>query len=212
MGGNLERLLQHDPNRPKRASDGPLHEADKRWSAAPPKKGTTQRNYADVEHGDLFKEHGMLGDSQRGDLFWNGRIRIYIILYYDGLEVANPLGFARGKYQLELFLYSIVNLDSSVRTSPPSFIYIQLACIAFESDVKRYGPAKVFAGIDSETNEPDPARWATPGAQLRALDVGMLMHVNAADGTRPKDPTTVHAYALLLIADMLAAHKLRPWS
>lgn len=93
--------------------------SQRRWSAIPPPKGTTQRVYADVDEGDLFKEHEVLGDSQRGNPFWNGRIRICIKLYYDGLEVANPLGFTRGKYQLGVFLYSIVNLNAAVRTSPP---------------------------------------------------------------------------------------------
>ena len=203
MSSNLERLAQNDPQALEM-----LHRTNKEWSATPPPVGTTKRIYIDIPSGDLFHEHEILGDSQRGNPYWNGRIRICIVLYYDGLEVANPLGFARGKHQLGVFLYSIVNLDATVRTSPP---YIQLAGIALESDVKRYGPAKVFSGIDPETHQPDPNLWATPGAQLRLLNTGVPMDILAEDGTRPESPTPVHAHALLLIADMLAAHKLGPW-
>ena len=147
---------------------------------------TTTRVYADIPDGDLFDDHEMLGASQRGNPKWKGRIEICIVLYYDGLEVANPLGFARGKHQLGVFLYSIVNLDATVRTSPP---YIQLAGIALESDVKRFGPTKVFSGIDPDKHEPDPQLWATPGAQLRELDKGVPMYILAEDGSTPPDST-----------------------
>ena len=198
---NLKRLLQNDPQALEM-----VHATQKEWSAKMPPKGTEKRIYTDVTSGDLFHDHEMLGDSQRGNPKWNGRIRLCILMYYDGLEVANPLGFARGKHQLGVFLYTIVNLDATVRSSPP---YIQLAGIALESDVKRYGPAKVFGGIDPITKQPDPKLWATPGAQMRLLDAGVSTSLQADDGcVRPHD---VHAWVLLVIADMLAAHKLGPW-
>ena len=126
---NIERLLQNDPNALEM-----VHRTQKEWSKTRPTRGTTTRVYADIPDGDLFDDHAMLGASQRGNPNRKGRIRICIVLYYDGLEVAYPLGFARGKHQLGVFLCSIVNLDATVRTSPP---YIQLAGIALESDVKR---------------------------------------------------------------------------
>ena len=203
ISGSIPRVCQNDPNALEM-----IHRTQEEWSKNAPPRGTTKRIYLDIPHGDLFQEHEMLGDTQRGNPYWKGRIRIAIVLYYDGLEVANPLGFARGKHQLGVFLYSIINLDPTVRPPPP---YIQLAGIALESDSKRYGPAKVFSGIDPITHEPDPELWATPGAQLRTLSAGVPMPILAKDGTMPKDPTPVHVYTLMLIADMLAAHKLGPW-
>lgn len=209
ISSNIERVCQHDEQALEM-----VHRTQKEWSKKTPPRGTTKRVYADIPSGNLFGDHERLGDAQRGNPEWNGKIRICIVLYYDGLEVANPLGFARGMHQLGVFLYSIVNLDATVRTSPP---YIQLAGIALESDVKRYGPAKVFSGVDPISGQPDPELWATPGAQLRLMDHGVPMDLLAEDGTQPcgEDgkpvPTIVHAWALLLVADMLAAHKLGPW-
>ena len=65
--------------------------------------------------------------------------------------MANPLGFARGKHQLGVFLFSLVNLDSTVRTTPG---YIQIAGIVLESDVKKFGPLLTFAGVNPTTIKP----------------------------------------------------------
>lgn len=102
-----------------------------------------------------------------------------------------------------MFLFSLVNLDSTVRTTPG---YIQIAGIVLESDVKKYGPLVTFAGVDPVTRKPDPALWATPGAQMRSLDAGVPM---ALVGN--PNPTLVHGWKLLFIADMLALHKLNPF-
>ena len=90
-----------------------------------------------------------------------------------------------------------------MRTTPG---YIQIAGIVLESDVKKFGPLVTFAGIDPVTRKPDPALWATPGAQLRAFNVGVPM--NLPDNS---NPTLTHAWMLLFIADMLALHKLNPF-
>ena len=116
--------------------------------------------------------------------------------------MANPLGYARGKHQLGVFLFSLVNLDPTVRTTPG---YIQIAGIVLESDVKKFGPLVTFAGIDPTTMKPDPALWATPGAQMRTLDAGVPMTLLGSD------PTPVHGWMLIFIGDMLALHKLNPF-
>lgn len=116
------------------------------------------------------------------------------------LQVANPLGVARGKHQLGVFMFSIVNLDANVRTTPG---YIQIAGIVLEKDVKRWGPLRTFAGVDPVTRKPDPKLWATPGAQLRAFHAGISMNLPIST-----EATLARGWALLVIADMLAAHKL----
>lgn len=117
--------------------------------------------------------------------------------------MANPLGFARGKHKLGVFLFSLVNLDASVRTTPG---YIQVAGIVLESDVKKFGPLVCFAGVDPQTRQPNPKLWATPSAQLRALHEGVQMNL-----PMNSNPTPVHAWMVLFIADMLAMHKLNPF-
>lgn len=99
-------------------------------------------------------------------------------------------------------MFSLVNLDSTVRTTPG---YIQIAGIVLESDVKKFGPLVTFAGVDPTTMKPDPALWATPGAQMRALDAGVPMALASSN------PTPVHGWMLLFIGDMLALHKLNPF-
>jgi hypothetical protein len=118
--------------------------------------------------------------------------------------VANPLGFARGKHQLGVFLYTLVNLASTVRTTPG---YIQVAGIVLETDMKKFGPLVCFAGVDPQTGRPDPKLWATPSAQLRALDCGVHMNLPALSAK----PTPTHAWLLLFLGDMLAVHKLNPF-
>ena len=116
--------------------------------------------------------------------------------------MANPLGFARGKHQLGGFLYSLVNLDATVRTT---LGYIQIAGIVLESDVKKFGPLVVFSGVAPKTGESDPELWVTPSAQVRALDAEVLMAVGSPG------PTPVHGWMLICLADMLAMYKLNPF-
>lgn len=100
-------------------------------------------------------------------------------------------------------MYSIVNLESTVRTTPG---YIQVAGIVLERDVKRWGAIRVFSGVDPETRKPDPKLWATPGAQLRAMDLGTPLNL-----PHSPTPTLTCGWVLLVVADMLAAHKLNPF-
>lgn len=221
MSQVIERLLQQDP----RALEMVLR-TQKTWFEKRPPKGASETIYMDITDGQVFRDHPQLGDIQRGKPL-GGRIRLGIIMYYDGLEVtsgpppprartpalmlmcvnclqvANPLGFARGKHQLGVFMFALVNLEATVRTTPG---YIQIAGIVLESDVKKFGPLVTFAGVNPVTREPDPDLWATPGAQLRALDEGVLMNVPGG-----ASPTPTHGWLVLFIADMLAMHKLNPF-
>mmetsp|Transcript_2699 Transcript_2699/g.9047 ORF Transcript_2699/g.9047 Transcript_2699/m.9047 type:complete len:112 (-) Transcript_2699:541-876(-) len=38
-------------------------------------------------------------------------VRVGLLLYYDEVEVCNPLGTARGKHKIGAFYYSILNLN-----------------------------------------------------------------------------------------------------
>ena len=89
MARALERLLQEDP----RALEMVLR-TQAEWAAMPPTAGTSKHVYADVTDGWLFKEHPELGDAQRGQP-QNGRVRLAICMYYDGLEVCRTPARAR---------------------------------------------------------------------------------------------------------------------
>lgn len=84
MARTIERLLQEDP----RAMEMVLA-SQRKWFMTPPRKGTAQKIYLDVDDGLLFDEHPELGAAQRGTGA-NGKIRLCIIMYYDGLEVGCP--------------------------------------------------------------------------------------------------------------------------
>lgn len=77
----IERLLQCDA----RALEMVI-ETQKRWFAKPPASGTSQKIYVDIPDGLNWEEHPELGAAQRGKA-QGGRIKIAIIMYYDGLEV-----------------------------------------------------------------------------------------------------------------------------
>ena len=84
MTRTIERLLQEDP----RAMEQVLA-SQKKWFIDPPRKGTAQKIYLDVDDAFLFDEHPELGACQRGKGA-NGKIRLCLIMYYDGLEVGCP--------------------------------------------------------------------------------------------------------------------------
>lgn len=81
MTRTIERLFQLD----SRAWEMVLA-SQRKWFASQPQKGTAQKVYVDVDDGLLFDEHPELGAAQRGKAA-NGKIRLCIIMYYDGLEV-----------------------------------------------------------------------------------------------------------------------------
>lgn len=125
---------------------------------------------ADVEDGENFLSHPRLG-RQSGDL---GMTKVAITLYYDDIEVANPLGFAAGKHALGCIYIVINNLDPSIRTAMP---YIQVATLATVTNIKRYGMLRIISGAD-DAGAPIPSgHESSIGAQLRRFDIGVKIQV-----------------------------------
>jgi hypothetical protein len=124
------------------------------------------------------------------------------------LQPANPLGHAKHKYCVGAFYYAIINLDPDIRMGLP---YIQLACLAFESDISLFGMELVVSGPIDE-----PVTGSSIGASMRRLDAGMELNLPDDDaGGDLSDRSTgklhmekIYAWVCLICADFPAAAKL----
>nr|XP_012218876.1 PREDICTED: uncharacterized protein LOC105670111 [Linepithema humile] len=65
-----------------------------------------------------------------------------IQLYYDELEIVNPLGSKTGVHKLGAFYYTIQNLPPHINSELSSIHVLLLCC---DSDVKKYGFKKILA-------------------------------------------------------------------
>ena len=74
-----------------------------------------------------------------------GGIPLVFILYYDGLEVVNGLGQARGTHKLGCFYWALVNINQADR-----FKHIHLATVALEKDVSHFRPEVIIGGREDE--------------------------------------------------------------
>ena len=89
--------------------------------------------YLDLPDGERFRNHPELGDNaDRSD----GSLRLAFILYYDDVEVVNPIGAFHGKHKLGLFYWTLVNLSQERRMSLRN---MNLMTVALESDIDYYG-------------------------------------------------------------------------
>ena len=84
----------------------------------------TLKGYCD---GEQYKQH---------DLFRDHPNALRIQLYYDDVEVTNPLGSKTGVHKLGLFYYSIQNLPRRLNSSLNS---VMLLAVCYASDLKKYG-------------------------------------------------------------------------
>jgi hypothetical protein len=105
-------------------------------------------------------------------------------LFYDDVEVTNPLGSKTGIHKLGLFYYTIQNLPLNVNSSMNS---VFLLAVCYTSDIKKYG----FQPI------PDP--FIKEIKQLKS-DSGVKLH---SDGR----VCEVHGTLVSYSADTLAAHE-----
>ena len=93
--------------------------------------------------------------------------------------------------------------------------YIQLACVAFESDISLFGMELVISGSIDEPK----ATGSSIGASMRRLDEGMELNLpdDDAGGTLCHSSTgklhkeTIFAWVSLICADYPAAAKLGCW-
>ena len=78
--------------------------------------------YRDYHDGSFVKNHPILSDPRA----------LAIVLYYDELEVANPLGSFAKKHKLGMFYWSLANIYPKFRSSKRA---IQLYAIATHEDI-----------------------------------------------------------------------------
>lgn len=130
----LERLLQHDPYARDlilRASEqykqGDMHCVESEW-------------LNDITDGSIARNHPHLLRAASPDEVDD--VRIGLIVYYDDVEVCNPLGVAKGKHSIGCFYYAIINLPPRLRMSKNC---VQLFSLASSKALKQYGAARSSA-------------------------------------------------------------------
>ena len=107
MEKELQKLLRGNTELCKR-----LQRAADSWAKERPEAGTRRYVFADISDGAIMRNHPELGEkADRSD----GSLRLAFILYYDDLEVVNPLGAFHGRHQLGMFYWALVNIDASER-------------------------------------------------------------------------------------------------
>jgi hypothetical protein len=89
---------------------------------------------------------------------WQNKNLMRIVLYFDEIEVKNPLGDASGAYKLGMFKFIILNLGSQ-NNSKVKNIY-QIAT-AYAEDIKFYGVIDILSAIRYDIQEPE-----TEGIQI----------------------------------------------
>lgn len=129
------------------------------------------RGYQD---GSQYKQHGLFRD-------YPNALRFQI--FYDDVEVTNPIGSKAGVHKLGMFYYSIQNLPKRMNCTMNS---IYLLAAAYSTDVKRYGFEPILRPFVKEMNSFE----SDDGVQLL---IGDRMR-------------TIHGSLVSLCADTLAAH------
>ena len=147
----LAKLLQNDAS----AVAAVLHSA-KRWKASLEERGASvsrkskkvcgaTRTFSDIEDGEAF--FPFLSAVQRDTADWENSTPIALMLYYDGLEVNNGLGHARGTHKMGCFYWALVNLEPERRLQLSN---IHLHAVCLEKHVSQFGPEIVLSGPNPE--------------------------------------------------------------
>ena len=79
--------------------------------------------------------------------FWSNKKTLRLILYYDDIEIKNPLGEANGVYKLGMFYFSINNLTRKHNSNLKN-IFVISAC--YTEDIKKYGMNTILELIKNE--------------------------------------------------------------
>ena len=179
MKEELEAMLAKDPS-----LHAQLKQASEAWATERPEPGDSRTVYADFCDGDVLQSHPGLGRaSDRSD----GTVRLAFILYYDDLEVVNPLGAFHGTHKLGMFYWALVNIAPSERMS---FHNLHLMTVALVSDIDYYGIEQVISGLPGDNSF---------GSAMTALDGGM--DVQLAGGSTER----MRGWCICLSADYPAA-------
>ena len=161
-----------------------LQQASDSWAQEQPQPGETRTVFADLTDGARFKAHPGLGtDADRSD----GSLRLAFILYYDDLEVVNPLGAFHGRHKLGMFYWALVNIEQETRMA---FHNLHLMTVALVSDIDYYGIQQVVSGLPGDSSF---------GSAMTNLDAGI--NLTLPDGSKQ----LVRGWCVCLSADYPAA-------
>lgn len=106
---------------------------------------------------------------QQHEIFRNHPHALRFQLYYDDVEVTNPLGSKTGIHKLGLFYYSIQNLPQHLNSSMSS-VYLLAAC--YTNDLKKYGFKKILDPFLDDMKELE----SQAGVQLTIDDQEVNVH------------------------------------
>ena len=167
----LQALIKHDYGAAHQ-----IKESAFRWSAAgaaaaATRDGVTLNKLSDITDGNIFKTHPMLGTTSRPILCTisgGDAIKTAWKAYYDDVEVANPLGVARGVHALGALYVSLINLCPETRNR---LEYTFLVTLAKTSVIKKYGMTVILSGADSSGNV--SGTDFSLGAQMRRFNSGV---------------------------------------
>lgn len=140
-------------------------------------KKSPQGFYTGFQDGELMMQHGFLIEHPK---------TLRLQLYYDDVEVVNPLGSKTGTHKLGLFYYSIQNLPHHYNASMNS-VFVLAVC--YSADLKKYGFDPILDPFVKEMKKLE----ADTGVEI----------INTAGNL-----LNVHGTLVSLSADSLAAHEL----
>lgn len=151
--GELEAMAAADPSVIEQ-----FEKAAAAWAKERPSPGDRREVYVDFSDGQAMHSHPELGvHADRSD----GSLRLAIVLYYDDVEVVNPLGAFHGRHKLGLFYWALVNVDVSKRMA---FQNLHLKTVALVSDIDYYGIEQVVSGLPGDTSF---------GSDMTSMDAGV---------------------------------------
>ena len=107
---------------------------------------------------------------------------LQIILYHDEVELCNPLGSHVGKHKVDLYYYTLGNIDPRFRSK---LCAIRLVAIVKAQDVAKYGHGKILTPIVND---------------LESLASGHVFNING-------QPIKLHGAVVSCIADTEGQHQ-----
>ncbi|KAG1704000.1 Protein disulfide-isomerase A4 [Nymphon striatum] len=109
--------------------------------------------------GDIYKDH---------PLFGRDPYALQIIIYFDELEVCNPLGSRATKHKIGAFYYTLGNIDPKNRSHTNA---IQLLGLMLNKNIKKYGVEPILEAFLSDLHllERDNGYEFTIGGQPRTF-------------------------------------------
>ena len=125
----LQALITYD-----RSAAAQILVSSEEWSSdAAGNSSTTTRRWSDITDGDVFNKHPKLGiDSGAAPCRESGSgVKTAWKLYYDDVEVANPLGVARGIHSIGAIYASLINLNPATRNRLEYTFVVTLALTLF---------------------------------------------------------------------------------